>query len=88
LAAFQEHDDIGLIKNIKDKTITRYQVEGYDEEKKPIKKEETIKVWDEATFPEEVYKDGFYDAGSVQGLTIGTLKQLIERVEQLELKVK
>ena len=34
--------------------------------------------------PPEVYQDGFYDAGAVQGLTIGTLKQLIEKVEKLE----
>ena len=88
LAAFQKHDDISLIKNIKDKTITRYQVKGYDEKKKPIKAKEIADVWDETTFPEKVYQDGFYDAGAVNGLVIGTLKQLIEKVEILEQKVE
>jgi len=88
LAAFQEHDDIALIKNIKDKTIKRIQVDGYDKDKKPIKREEEVRVWDEETMPPEVYKDGFYDAGAVQGFAIGALKKIIEKVEQLESKVK
>jgi len=88
LAAFKEHDDIALIKNIKEKDITRYQVKGFDKDKKPIKKNETIKVWDETTMPSEVYKDGFYDAGAVNGFLIGTVKQLVEKVEVLENKVE
>jgi len=88
LAAFEEHDDIALIKNIKEKKILRYQVKGFDKSKKPIKENETIKVWDEKTMPPEVYKDGFYDAGAVNGLAIGTLKQLITKMENLEQEIK
>ena len=51
--------------------------------RKDIEKE----VWDEATMPKEVYEDGFYDAGAINGLLIGTVKQLIEKVESLENKI-
>jgi len=44
-------------------------------------------VWDEKTLPPEVYKDGFYNAGAVSGLIIGTLKQIIAKVEALEQKI-
>lgn len=91
LASFQHHNDIDLIKNIQEKRIIKNKVIGYDKTKriaKPIKKKEIENVWDETTMPKEVYQDGFYDAGAVQGLTIGTLKQLIERVENLEEKIE
>ena len=38
--------------------------------------------------PSQVYQDGFYDAGAIQGLTIGAIKQLIEKIENLESKIK
>ncbi len=73
LASFQHHDDISLIKSISTQ--------------KKGKKE----VFD--NLPEEVIErvpdtgDYFIDAGAMQGLTIGTLKQLIERVEKIEAKL-
>ena len=88
IAAFKSHDDIALIKNIKEKTITRTQVDGFDKDNKPKKREEIIDVWDETTMPPEVYKDGFYDAGAVQGLTIGTLKQIIDKIDAMEQEIK
>jgi len=90
LSSFQDHDDIKIIKNIKEKTITRDIVIGYDETKKPRKpiiKKETIKVWDMDSMPEGIKDRGFYDAGAVNGLMIGTLKQLIKKVEDLEEKI-
>jgi uncharacterized protein (UPF0335 family) len=38
--------------------------------------------------PEEVYDGEFYDAGAVNGLLIGTAKQLIQRIEDLEEEIK
>jgi hypothetical protein len=86
LDSFQHHNDIDIIKDIRYKKITRLQVDGYKNDK-PIKRNENVNVWDENTMPSEVYKDGFYDAGALQGLTIGTLKQLIEKVEDLEKQI-
>jgi len=90
LASFQNQDDISLIKNIKEKKITRYQVKGYDKTKRPpapIKKYETIKVWDPKTMPKETRVGEFCDAGAINGFLIGIIKQLIEKVEQLEKKM-
>lgn len=87
---FQTHDDIALIKNIGTKEVTRVQVEGYDDTKippVPIKKYETVHVLDPDTMPEEVKFGEFCDAGALQGLIIGTLKQLITKVEELESKI-
>jgi len=38
--------------------------------------------------PEGIYKDGFYNAGAISGLAIGTLKQLITKVENVEQEIK
>ena len=73
LDSFDNHDDISLIKKIKEKETT-----------KGGKKRN---VWDYDSMPEETKSDGFYSAGAVQGLTIGTLKQLIDRVEKIENKL-
>jgi len=87
LTAFDAFDDISLIKKIKMKKSivqepTKLASGKYTKGNK-INKD----IWDETTMPQEVYKDGFYDAGSLNGLVIGTLKQLITKVEQLEQKM-
>ena len=88
LAAFETHDDIALIKNIKKRTVTNQNIKELDIKRNHIKsKNMTKEIWDEKSMPPEVYQNGFYDAGAVQGLTIGTLKQIIDRVEKLEQKV-
>lgn len=43
--------------------------------------------WDRASFPKEVFRGGLYDLASLNGLLIGTLKQLITKVETLETKI-
>jgi len=92
IGSFQHHDDIQLIKNIKTKNalVGRSSLVKVDSKKqRKITKRKDIKkeVWDEATMPKEVYEDGFYDAGAINGLLIGTVKQLIEKVEDLEDKI-
>ena len=89
IAAFDSYDDIQLMKDIKMKesfvgqaSLVKVDSKG----KRKITKRKDVKkeVWDEKTMPKEVYEDGFYDAGSVNGLLIGAVKQLIEKVETLE----
>ena len=46
------------------------------------------KVFDKKSFPKEVVgDDNMFDMGNMQGFLIGTIKQLIEKVEKLENKV-
>lgn len=88
--AFQKYDDIALIKKIKTKKIKTREADklvNNDKKKKVWGKEVEKEVWDGATMPKEVYPDGFYDAGAMSGFLIGTIKQLIEKVEQLEAKI-
>jgi len=88
IGAFQSHDDIQLMKNIKMKEdfIAQPHLARTSSGKKGKGLEKKVKgeVWDEKTMPDGVYEDGFYDAGKVNGFLIGTVKQLIERVEELE----
>lgn len=43
-------------------------------------------VWDKKSFPKEVVEEGMYDVATMQGFLVGTIKQLIQRVEELEAK--
>ena len=87
LGSFQEHDDIALIKNIKKKVVQLEESVSLKKENKGKTRLVEKSVWDEKTLPPEVYKDGFYNAGAVSGLIIGTLKQIIAKVEALEQKI-
>ena len=95
LGSFQNHDDIQLIKNIKTKiakiqkphTFIKEEGKLDGEIEKILGKQISQEVWDENTMPKETYEDGFYDAGAVNGLMIGALKQLIEKVEELENRI-
>ena len=76
---FQDHDDIQLMKNIGVKKIL---------DKKPKdKKEKEREIWDTATMPQEVADGEFIDASAMSGFLIGTIKQLIKKVEYLEAKL-
>jgi hypothetical protein len=88
--SFQHHDDIALIKNIKSKIVKepsmQRQIKKGQEilvQGKSMKKE----VWDIDSLPEEVKEGEFIKTEVLHGLTIGALKQLIEKVEILEQKV-
>jgi hypothetical protein len=73
LDSFEEHDDISLMKKIKEKEVT-------EKGKKKF-------VWDYDTMPKETKSEEFYDAGAVQGFLIGTVKQLIGEVEDLKKQI-
>jgi len=85
LDSFESHDDIELIKNIKEKEIeiNEPDEDGVKQSNKKIKK----MVWDINSMPKETNASGFHDAGAVNGLIIGALKQLINKVEKLETKL-
>jgi len=93
LSSFQQHDDIQLMKNIKTKkalvgqsSLAEIDPKG---KKKVVRKPAIEKeVWDEKTMPEETYEDGFYDAGAVNGLLIGAVKELIAEVDNLKERVE
>ena len=86
LASFEDHDDISLIKNIQEKTVnsSKMNMLNPSEETPTDAADITTPVWDYDSMPDEVKVNGFYDAGAVNGLLIGALKQLITRVETLE----
>ena len=92
LASFEDHDDISLIKNIQEKSNSAKMkvnvIEGEKNESDKFIPDITTPVWDYDSMPEEVKVDGFYDAGAVNGFLIGALKQLINKVELLESKIK
>ena len=90
--SFEAHDDISLIKNIKPRKINVIKpmekalaTKGKGKTIPPVLEEK--EVWDASTFPKEVRKGDFVQVGALHGLTIGALKQLIDRVEKLEQKV-
>jgi hypothetical protein len=94
LDSFDHHDDISLMKNVKEKKVKSQIIDKYIEvngkhgkEKKPVFKEVEKYVWDIDTMPEETKSEEFYDAGAVQGFLIGTVKQLIGEVEDLKKRI-
>lgn len=74
---FQDHDDIALVKNMRPKVIEHRQ-----------RKEVII---DPESLPPEVrdqHGSEFINAGALQGLTLGAIKQMAERIELLEEEVR
>jgi len=85
---FQTHDDIALIKGIKTKQIKVRQPDKLDKKEKKIKGGSINReIWDETTLPKEVVDNGFINGNAMTGFLIGTLKQLIDKVEKLEQRV-
>lgn len=98
IGSFDKHDDLGLIKAIQPKMVTHKEKKSleYKEIKKGKKMVQVVEemvdvqkeIWDEATMPKEVMKDGFFDAGMLNGLLVGSIKQIIDRLEAIEKKIK
>lgn len=84
--SFQEHDDIQLAKNVGAKMIEVERNVKVNGKNKKIK--ENKLVWDPKTFPIEIFEDNdrskHYSIPDSMGFLIGTIKQLIDRVEILE----
>ncbi|MFW6173583.1 MAG: hypothetical protein ACOC5T_07555, partial [Elusimicrobiota bacterium] len=72
VGSYDTHPDIKMIKNI--------GVKGQKKGKRDS--------WDLSGLPDDVEKDGNVNIAQLNGLLIGTLKELIEKVEKLEKKVK
>ena len=83
LSSFEHLDDISMLKKI---TTTVEEIEEIVKGKKVKKK---IEVWDRKTMPHVLDESGeFIDAGKLNGFLIGVLKQLVEKVEILEARLK
>jgi len=79
--SFEEHEDIEMMKNIKEKD----SVLEIKNKKTGKKEKKQRKVWDKKTYPNEVLgENGFTKGNEMFGFLIGTFKQLIEKVEKLE----
>lgn len=88
--SFQNHDDIALIKNIKVKKVKEPEMKRQIENTHEVLVKGKLadkEVWDIDSLPEEVKEGEFIKSEVLHGLTIGALKQLIEKVEILEQKV-
>ena len=85
LASFDHIDDLEAIKSVKIKTIEKEGTDDIDSKGK-IKKGKKYKkdVWDIKTLPKDVVEGDFIDANAMSGLMIGSLKELINKVETLE----
>ncbi len=88
LASFDHIDDLEAIKAVNIKTIEREGPDDIDSEGNVIRGKKYKKdVWDTKTLPKDVVEGEFIDANAMNGLVIGSLKELINKVEQLENKV-
>ena len=77
LGAFDEHDDIELLKAIKTKTE---KIKDHH-----TKERKDRLVYDKSTIhPDIIDDEGMTSLGMMQGFLIGTLKQLVERLEAIE----
>ena len=101
LQAFQHHDDIALMKAIKVKLVDGQEV--FDNlpaevlDKLPNEKIKEIEEFNSELAKAHkrgkrlskplLVREPFINAGAIQGLTIGAIKQLIERLEILEAKL-
>lgn len=81
LNSFDHINDIEAMKKIKLKTV---EVEEPDEVGKKEKKMITKQVWDFNSLPKDTKDGEFYNAGAVSGFIIGSIKELIKKVETLE----
>ena len=81
LNSFDHINDIEAMKKIKLKTV---EVEEPDEVGKKEKKMITKQVWDFDSLPKDTKDGEFYNAGAVSGFIIGSIKELIKKVETLE----
>lgn len=88
---FQHHNDIALMKNIKAKKIKeKIPLSGhfFSKNGKQLKTKITEReVWDESTFPKEIVDGEFINGNAMIGFLMGTIKQLIDKMEKLEQKV-
>ena len=88
IQSFQQHDDIELVKRIRSKTVTVDEPDPSDE-KRERRVQRQVEVFDPDDFPTEVKDETgeFVSFGAFSGLLLGTAKQLVERIEQLEAQV-
>jgi len=85
LASFDHIDDLEAIKAVNIKTIEREGPDDIDSEGNVIRGKKYKKdVWDTKTLPKDVVEGEFIDANAMNGLVIGSLKELITKVESLE----
>ena len=82
LISFDKHDDIRLLKSVPTKIRKEKRLEG----KKEVEKD--VEYFDLSNIPEVKGEEDMVDMGAVSGLLIGTLKQLVDKVEILEDKIK
>ncbi len=78
LVSFDKHDDIRLLKSVPTKTKKEKLMKG----KKEIEKD--VEYFDLTDIPEAKGEGDMINLGAVNGLLIGTVKQLIEEVETLK----
>jgi hypothetical protein len=76
--SFDKHDDIKLLKNVSTKIRKEKRLEG----KKEVEKD--VEYFDLSNIPEVKGEGDMINLGAVNGLLIGTVKQLIEEVETLK----
>lgn len=85
LASFDHIDDLEAIKAVGIKTIEKEGPDDIDSDGNVVKgKKHKKDVWDIKTLPKDVVEGDFIDANAMSGLMIGSLKELINKVETLE----
>ena len=85
LDSFDHIDDLEAIKAVGIKTIEKEGPDDIDSDGNVVKgKKHKKDVWDIKTLPKDVIEGDFIDANAMSGLMIGSLKELINKVETLE----